>query len=90
MNDNEKLYVKVVQKEMNEALESGQLNAEQQYNYINTVCQKLILVDDIPIKFKDYYDELDKIEDNFKKEYKEYVEKRGELAKDIYEEIKKL
>lgn len=90
MNDNEKLYLKVVQKEMNDALESGQLNAEQQYAVINNICQKLILISGIPIKFKEYYDELGKLEDGFKKQYTDYIEKRGTIAKDMYEELKKL
>ena len=90
MVDKNKLYIKLVKKEMNDALESGQLKAEEQYVYINGICQKLVLIDDVPIDFEGYFNDLDKLENDFKKQYKEYITKRGDMAKDMYEEIKKL
>ena len=90
MVDKSKLYIKLVQKEMNDALESGQLKAEEQYIYVNGICQKLVLVDEMPIDFEGYFNDLDQLEKAFKKQYKDYITKRGEMAKDMYEEIKKL
>jgi len=90
MVDKNKFYIKLIKREMNNVLEKGQLTPEQQYNYIDGICQKLVLIDDVPIDFEGYYDDLDKLEKNFEKQYKEYIDKRGNMAKDMYEEIKKL
>ena len=93
MVEKNKLYIRLVQKEMNDALESGQLKPEEQYIYINGVCQKLSIpgvIDKLPIDIEGYFEDLDKLEKDFKKQYKDYITKRGDMAKEMYEEIKKL
>lgn len=86
----EKLYIKLIQQEMNNTLKTGQLTPEQQYDYINSVCLRLIPLDEVPIDFIGYFEDMEKLDKEFKKQYKDYITHRGDMAKDMYEEIKKL
>ncbi len=92
MEENKKLYIKMVQKEMNEVFESGTLNPEQQYSFIEKICQKLVLVDidNITVNIKRFFNDLELLEKDFKKHYKQYIDKKADMCKEIYEEIKKL
>lgn len=87
-----KLYIELIKKEMNDTLENDKLTAEQEYTLINQTCTKLVLMNDPDINktIKTYFDDVDSVDDDFKKQYKVYLDKRGEMAKEIYEEIKKL
>jgi len=90
--EDKKLYIKLIQKEMNDTLESGILKPEQEQQFINQICMKLILANDPDINktIKTYFDDLDKIDDSFKKTYKKYADNRYEMVKEMCEEIKKL
>jgi len=95
MKENEKLYVEMVKKEMVDALESGQLDIEQQYAVVNGTVQKLLLIDDggITKALKQYKNDQDKLEEQvikIQEETTKLMETYADNVKNIYENIKKL
>jgi len=95
MNESESLYKKLVKNEMVEALESGQLNPEQQYAVVDGTLQKLILLnnDEITQAAKIYFDDQTKLKEKItvaQESISKSMDEYGENVKAIYEEIKKL
>jgi len=86
------IYVKMLKKEMNDLLNSGSLTPEQQYSFIEKICQKLVLVNDKKITetIENFNNDLQELEDNFKKQYQKYLDTKAEMSKDMYEAINKL
>ena len=81
-----------LQKEMENDLSLLSQNPEQQYTYIEKACSKLILLDDEAINknVEKFIDDMENLERNFQKQYKKYIDTKGEMCKEMYEEIKKL
>lgn len=96
MDESETLYVELVKEEMIGTLESGALREPmQQYQYIDTVLQRLLLLKDPQINSvcKKYFLDQKKIKQDMEKSQKEYqrlLDIYADNCKDIYEEIKKL
>ena len=90
MKEGKKLYVKMLQKTMEDDL--GLLEPEQQYNYIEKSCSKLVLLNDENINknIEQFFNDLDKLEKEFKDQYAKYIDAKANMCKEMYEEIKKL
>ena len=90
MEEGKKLYIKMLQKTMEEDL--GLLQPEQQYNYIEKACSKLVVLNDSNINknIESFFNDLEKLEEEFKKQYTKYLDTKADMCKDMYEEIKKL
>ena len=90
MEEGKKLYIKMLQKTMEEDL--SLLEPEQQYNYIEKSCNKLVLLldKDINKNIEKFFNDLEKLEEEFKKQYTKYIDTKADMCKEMYEEIKKL
>jgi len=75
-------------------LELGeQLNLEQKAAYIIDTLQKLLLIKDKTIEIasiEKFFSDIDKLEKEYQKAAKEYLEKKTDMINEIYEEIKGL
>lgn len=95
MNENDKLYIKLAKKEMVNALESGELNPEQQYAVVNATVHKLLLIKDdgITKTVKQYVEDQDKLDEQVIKaqeNIKKLMDEYADNVKGIYENIKEL
>ena len=92
MEDHQKIYIKLIKKEMNEILNSGSLNPEQQYKFIEQTSQKLILVNDKTVSktVNKFIEDLTSLEEDFKKQYQKYLDTKADMCKEMYEAINKL
>lgn len=95
MNESDRTYLQIIKTEMIETLESGQLNAEQQYQVINQTLQKMLLLhnDKLTKTIAEYFADQEKIKEQMKEknnDIKRMVESYSDNAKKIYEQIKKL
>ena len=71
MEEGKKLYIKMLQKTMEEDLDLLAEHVEQQYSYIEKMCNKLVLLwdKDINKNIECFFNDLEKLEKDFKDQY---------------------
>jgi len=95
MDKSQDAYLKALKKDMIDALESGLLKPEEQYQLVNTTIKQMFLVrdDKITIVCLKYLDDQEKLTDSIKEKNNEIGKLQAEYVdnvKKIYEQIKKL
>ena len=95
MDKSQEAYLKSLKKEMIDALESGLLKPEEQYQMVNNTIKNMFLVrdDKITLTCLKYLDDQEKLTDSIKEKNAEIIKLQSEYVenvKKIYEQIKKL
>jgi len=95
MDKSQEAYLKSLKKEMIDALESGLLKPEEQYQMVNNTIKNMFLVrdDKITLTCLKYLDDQEKLTDQIKEKNSEIIKLQSEYVenvKKIYEQIKKL
>ena len=95
MDKSQEAYLKSLKKEMIDALESGLLKPEEQYQMVNNTIKNMFLVrdDKITLTCLKYLDDQEKLTEQIKEKNAEIIKLQSEYVenvKKIYEQIKKL
>ena len=95
MDKSQEAYLKALKKDMIDALESGLLKPEEQYQMVNNTIKNMFLVrdDKITLTCLKYLDDQEKLTDQIKEKNSEIIKLQSEYVenvKKIYEQIKKL
>jgi len=95
MDKSQEAYLKALKKDMIDALESGLLKPEEQYQMVNNTIKNMFLVrdDKITLTCLKYLDDQEKLTDSIKEKNSEIIKLQSEYVenvKKIYEQIKKL
>jgi len=95
MDKSQEAYLKALKKDMIDALESGLLKPEEQYQMVNNTIKNMFLVrdDKITLTCLKYLDDQEKLTEQIKEKNSEIIKLQSEYVenvKKIYEQIKKL
>jgi len=95
MDKSQEAFLKSLKKDMIDALESGLLKPEEQYQMVNNTIKNMFLVrdDKITLTCLKYLDDQEKLTDSIKEKNAEIIKLQSEYVenvKKIYEQIKKL
>jgi len=95
MDKSQEAYLKALKKDMIDALESGLLKPEEQYQMVNNTIKNMFLVrdDKITLTCLKYLDDQEKLTEQIKEKNAEIIKLQSEYVenvKKIYEQIKKL
>ena len=95
MDKSQEAFLKSLKKDMIDALESGLLKPEEQYQMVNNTIKHMFLVrdDKITLTCLKYLDDQEKLTDSIKEKNAEIIKLQSEYVenvKKIYEQIKKL
>jgi len=95
MDKSQEAFLKSLKKDMIDALESGLLKPEEQYQMVNNTIKHMFLVrdDKITLTCLKYLDDQEKLTDSIKEKNSEIIKLQSEYVenvKKIYEQIKKL
>ena len=95
MDKSQEAYLKSLKKDMIDALESGLLKPEEQYQMVNNTIKHMFLVrdDKITLTCLKYLDDQEKLTEQIKEKNSEIIKLQSEYVenvKKIYEQIKKL
>ena len=95
MDKSQEAFLKALKKDTIDALESGLLKPEEQYQMVNNTIKNMFLVrdDKITLTCLKYLDDQEKLTDSIKEKNAEIIKLQSEYVenvKKIYEQIKKL
>jgi len=95
MDKSQEAYLKALKKDMIDALESGLLKPQEQYQMVNNTIKNMFLVrdDKITLTCLKYLDDQEKLTEQIKEKNAEIIKLQSEYVenvKKIYEQIKKL